>query len=381
MAFCLISVVSLAQTYNGTIAPAMTFLDMASGSNASGMQAATGSGLDVMPYYNTAAIPMQKERIGVSVGYNPFLTSAFNDAHNLNAMYYQKTASRDAFFLGLNYNTIGNVFLKDEYGNESAFFKPHDVSAFAGYVKFFADGNVANNEILTGSGLSFLGRYFNSTTLSGVDAGSYGVGSNVGGVAVNIAFYSEWSYKNRENQTVSWGITLNNLGGKVNYFKDGLGEKNFLPASIRVGIATKKYKENSRLTFAADISKLLVPSIPERDSAGVITSGKIYDRSVVSSWVSSLADAPGGISEEIKEMQLSAGGEYFYNNKLFIRTGINLQNKQKGNNSSLTFGGGYRTEYFGNGFDFNIGYRQSFNVQSDLGNNFFIGLNYKFNNE
>ena len=376
---CFTFLFSEAQTYSGTIAPALPFLDMSPNTEATAMQVGTGVGDDCMPYYNIAKTPMLSENLGVAIGYSQTLSQVFKDAHLLNVQYYQKNVLNDAFLAGISYYTIGSIFIKDEFGNETAQVKPHDVSAYFGYVKSFSNGTVASNDKLIGSGLGFLLRYYRSTTLNGVNS-QFGNGSSVNGVAANLSYYSEWLHKGNDNKIMSWGITLNNLGPKVNYYKNSDAEGNFLPASVRVGFGSTKIMGNSKLTFGVDISKLLVPSVPEKDSNGIITSGKEYNRSVMSSWFTSLADAPEGFGGEIKEFQIAAGGEYFYNDKIFLRAGVNLQSKQKGNNSSITFGGGYRAETFGNKFDLSAGYRQSFNTVSDIANTFFLGLNYRFHN-
>jgi hypothetical protein len=90
-----------------------------------------------------------------------------------------------------------------------------------------------------------------------------------------------------------------------------------------LGLAyTAVFDETSKMTFGLDIHKLMVPTPPLLgDSIGMV---EYRNKSVVSSWFTSFADAPGGFSEELKEFQFSVGTEFWYMNQFALRGGILL---------------------------------------------------------
>ncbi|HTF81098.1 MAG TPA: PorV/PorQ family protein, partial [Cytophagales bacterium] len=64
----------------------------------------------------------------------------------------------------------------------------------------------------------------------------------------------------------------------------------------------------------------------------------------------SFGDAPGGLSEELREITTSLGLEYVYNDIFIARAGYFNESKFKGNRKYATFGFGLR--YNSYGFDF-----------------------------
>jgi len=93
---------------------------------------------------------------------------------------------------------------------------------------------------------------------------------------------------------------------------------------------------------------------PAVDSANEVTARNYRNKSVIGSWFSSLGDAPGGASEELKELQVSVGGEYWYNNQFALRAGYFYENKTKGNRRFFTTGIGLKYNVFGLNFSYLI---------------------------
>ena len=60
----------------------------------------------------------------------------------------------------------------------------------------------------------------------------------------------------------------------------------------------------------------------------------------------SFYDAPGGFKEELREIQISTGLEYSYNQQFFARIGYYYEDKYKGNRQYLTFGAGFSLSVF-----------------------------------
>ena len=102
-----------------------------------------------------------------------------------------------------------------------------------------------------------------------------------------------------------------------------------------------------------DATKLLVPS-PYYES-GVLSSDprikaendKRNDQNIVSGIFSSFSDAPGGFKEELREINLSTGLEYNYNDLLYARGGYFYEAPDKGDRQYVSLGLGVRYQVFG----------------------------------
>jgi len=70
------------------------------------------------------------------------------------------------------------------------------------------------------------------------------------------------------------------------------------------------------------------------------------DMSPLTGIFKSFGDAPGGFSEEMREISWSLGAEYAYNNQLFVRGGYYNENQYKGNRKYFTAGFGFKLNVF-----------------------------------
>ena len=160
-------------------------------------------------------------------------------------------------------------------------------------------------------------------------------------VAADLHYFHSGAKESGEG--FNYGITLSNLGAKISYTDDN-NQRDFIPANFGLGGAyTKVFDADSKLTFALDLNKLLVPT-PKNDSAGIADYRK---QGVVSSWFKSFGDAPGGGSEEIKEVSTSIGAEYWYKEQFAFRAGYFYEGNTKGNRRYATVGAGLKYNVIG----------------------------------
>ena len=90
---------------------------------------------------------------------------------------------------------------------------------------------------------------------------------------------------------------------------------------------------------------------------------------------SSFGDAPNGFSEEIAEIQVSTGIEYWYNNQFALRGGYFHESAIKGNRRFATIGTGLKY----NVFEINLSYLISINQQNNpLANTMRFALIFNF---
>ena len=131
------------------------------------------------------------------------------------------------------------------------------------------------------------------------------------------------------------------------------------------------------------MNKLLVPTPPQPIAPATnVTQAQLdayRSKGVVSSWFSSFGDAPDGFSEELKELQISLGAEYWYNNQFALRAGYFYENKTKGDRRYFTAGLGLKYNVFGFNFSYLIPQGSGVN-QSPLANTLRFGVSFDFGN-
>jgi hypothetical protein len=268
-------------------------------------------------YWNPAKLAVADREIGVSASYTPWLTTLTDGSWLGYASAYKKLGEKQAVGLAVQHFN---------------------------YEAYYGMGSIldATDLVLSGMYSRQLGQNFSmGLTLKYIS-------SNVGNVIINgapvhpgrtiagdiSAFYHKRVKSESSGEDFNWslGAVLSNLGGKVNY---GAGGEYFLPMAIKIGggvsyTATGKHK----LNVIADLSKLMVPT--------PANLGNPNTKPVLKGAIQSFSDAPGGFREEMQEVALSMGAEYWYNDMIAIRGGYHGENKNKGNQRYLTAGAGFR---------------------------------------
>jgi len=182
-------------------------------------------------------------------------------------------------------------------------------------------------------------KFISSNLAGGTTVGSttYKTGN---AVAADIGYYH--TGLKADGDGFSWGVVLSNLGSKIAY-TDNADAKDFIPANLGIGFNyNNRINTTNNISFGVELNKLLVPTPPKLsngadpagDSAALI---KYRDRSVASSWLRSFGEGDG-INEEIQEITMSAGAEYWYNNQFGFRAGYFYENANKGNRKYFTVG-------------------------------------------
>lgn len=292
-------------------------------------------------FWNLSKIPFAKDKSAIALTYTPWLKGLdLNDVYLVSAAGYHQIDELQAISGSVRYFSLGNIQFTDNRGNDLQTYRPREFAIDAGYSRKLSDR--------LGLGISL--RYINSNLASGQSASgsTYKTGTAVAG---DLSLFNDGS----EGGTVSgfnWGVAISNLGSKISYTNDA-SEKDFIPANLGLGVAyVNVVDETSKVTFGLDINKLLVPTPPAiGDSLGLVN---YHNKGVVGSWFSSFGDAPGGFSEEIKEFQISVGGEYTYNDQFSLRLGYFYENPTKGDRQYFTVGAGLNYNVFGLNFSYLI---------------------------
>jgi hypothetical protein len=324
------------------ITTAVPFLTIAPDSRAAGIgDAGVGTSPDVnAQHWNPAKYAFIESDMGVSLSYSPWLRALVNDINLAYLVGYKKLDDFQTLSASLRYFSLGDIIFYDEFAQYQGQQNPNEFAIDFGYTRLLSDyfsGAVAV-------------RYIRSDLTGGQLIN--GVESRAGNsYAADVAFYyrNEFTVR-RQTNIFSAGINIQNIGAKISYTDGEI--KDFIPTNLKLGLAyTSELDDYNTFTFTADINKLLVPTPPRDtttyDPGAIIYPGGINsDKSVVEGIFTSFNDAPGGFKEELQEVTLSAGVEYWYNQQFALRAGYFYEHENKGNRKFMTAGAGLKLNVF-----------------------------------
>ena len=294
-------------------------------------------------HWNNAKFAQIEGKGGISTTYTPWMRHlGVNDMNLLYLGGYYKINKRHAVAASVTYFSLGSIQSTDDEGNDKGTYHPNELAADASYSLLVADG----------LSIGATARYIRSDLTNGMTLSDGNTTTKAANsIAADIGIYYQKSID--ANNEFAVGGFISNLGAKLSYSDDDT-EKEFLPANLRIGGRyTYNIDNYNKLNVLLDINKLLVPTPPSNDtSANRFYSNRTeYNRTgVIKGAFQSFYDAPGGFKEEMQEIQLSIGAEYWYSNMFAARLGYFYENKYKGGRQYLTVGAGIRYNIFG--FDF-----------------------------
>jgi len=352
---------------SNNIATAVPFMLITPDARAGGMGEA---GVAVAPDANTLAINPSKlafleQQYGFAVSYSPWLKSLVPDINLAYLSGFYKTDNESAIGASLRYFSLGQIQLVDQYQQDMGIYNPNELAFDATYSHRFGDS------FSLGSSLRFI--------YSKLSSGQFSAGQQTkAGTALAMdisAFYKKPTIFLNKDAIFSLGGAISNIGSKMSYV-DG-GDSYFLPTNLKIGAATTFIIDDyNQFTVALDFNKLLVPTEPVRDESGKIVQGRDPDRSVPAAIFGSFSDAPGGFSEELKEVSVAAGLEYWYDQQFALRGGYFYESPNKGNRRYLTLGAGLKYNIFNIDFAYLLANPQ----KSPLANTLRFTLLFNFGN-
>jgi len=278
-------------------------------------------------YWNPAKLVFIDKAYGGTISYTPWLGKIINDMWISYLSGFYKITREQAVGIGFKYFDLGEIFFRDPNNNPLGDFNPRELALDITYSRMLTE------QLSVG----LTGRYIHSN-LTGSFSNN-GVDAQPGNsVAADIGVYYTKQLKGAKTNTLNLAASISNIGAKLTYSDND--NKDFLPTNLRMGGAfTTELDPYNSFTFALDFNKLLVPS-PNEDRS-------IPDESMLGGMFGSFSDAPDGFSEEIKEIIINAGIEYWYRQTFAGRLGYFSESKEKGNRKYMTFGVGFRKDRFG----------------------------------
>jgi hypothetical protein len=293
-------------------------------------------------YWNPAKYPFCISRAGVALNYTPWLRQLVNDIDLAYVAGYYRIGDYSAISGSLRYFSLGEVFT--DYGQSDITVKPYEMSLDVAYSLMLSEH----------FSMAAALRWIYSDLRYDYSEDSKPASAFAADVAM---YYNRYLNLGSRECQFALGLNLSNIGSKISFYGDE--ESQFIPANMRLGASLLiPVDEWNRFTITADANKLLVPTVP-RQEEGESNSDyqdrvrrEYSDISAISGIFKSFGDAPGGLSEELKEIQWSVGAEYVYHDQFSLRAGYHHQAESKGNLKYFTVGGGFKM----NVFSLDVGY-------------------------
>ena len=337
-------VMSFAKAQDRVISPGVPFLLVAADARAAGMaDMGVATSTDAFSQqWNPAKYAFSTDAQGFSVSYTPYLTNLVNDISLAQVTYYNKLNERSAFAGSLRYFGLGEIQLR-QTGEPTENFQTVSPNEFA------IDGSYSL-KLSEKFSMAIAGRFINSNLKVALDNND---SSSASSFAVDVAgfFQSEEIAYNNFNGRWRAGFNIQNLGPKISYDNDKFND-NFLPANLKIGTGFDFIlDEYNKVALNVELNKLLVPTPqnPDLNGDGTITPAE-YNQNVDNyrsiGWTSgvfkSFGDAPGGVSEEMKEFTYSVGAEYLYQDSFAMRMGYFHESPLKGARQFFSLGAGFK---------------------------------------
>lgn len=313
-------------------------------------------------HWNAAKLAFMENNAGVSFTYSPWLRELVSDIELLYLGGYYKLNERSTLGASLTYFSLGAIDFFDQEGMATGTYKPNEFAMDLAYT-------MKLNENFA---ISLTGRYIRSDLTQGQNVGTTSThAANAG--AADLGLYYQKAIKAEKPSEYALGLQISNLGSKISY-SDNM-DSEFLPANLRIGGRySMDLDQFNKISFMMDFNKLLVPTPPVYDTLGYIFAGMDPNVGVFQGAIQSFYDAPNGFKEEIQEISLSVGTEYWYNKVLALRAGYFYEAKNKGARQYLTLGAGIKYNVMGLDISYLIATGQLNN--NPLKNTLRVGLNF-----
>ena len=279
-------------------------------------------------YWNPAKYPFTISRAGFAINYTPWLRKLTTGIALLDAAGYIRLGDYQALSASLRYFTLGEV-----QAEENMSVKPYELGVDVAYSRMLSEKFSAAVAL----------RYIYSDI-----SGHYDDSSEPGSAfAADIAmYYNTYVMMGQRECQLAWGLNINNIGSKISYGDD---RSFFIPTNLRLGLSYMiPLNEYNRISFSADVNKLLVPSMPLQrpdetdEDYQQRLDDEYYNKSSISGIFTSFGDSERGFKGEMEELQWSIGAEYVYNEKFVLRAGYHHESKMQGNRKYATIGAGFR---------------------------------------
>lgn len=374
LAFSFVSITVAQESYLGTrlntVTTAVPFLMIAPDARAGAMgDVGVSSSPDINSlHWNPAKYAFIENDMGFSLAYSPWLRALVNDINLAYLTGYKRIDENSAVAGSLLFFSLGDITFMGENAEVLGNYRPSEFALSGTYSRKFSD-------YISGA---VSARFIHSNLTQGqfVQGQATKPGTSI---AADVAvFYTKEIELMNTDAIFSWGINISNIGAKISYSDDNTA-RDFIPTNLRLGPSlTFDLDDYNRLTMLLDFNKLLVPTPPVYlldefgqpvvgdDGRQLIDKGMDPEVSVPVGMLQSFYDAPGGFSEELREVNIGFGLEYWYDQQFALRAGYFHEHATKGNRKYVTLGVGLRYNVFGLDFAYMVPTAQRHPLENTL---------------
>jgi len=295
-------------------------------------------------HYNPSKLAFADKNVAISATYTPWMRNlGLQDVYLAYLSAYKRIDNFQTVGLSLRYFSLGSIEFTDQNGESLGQGNPNEFEVEGAYARKLSDNFSA------AVGAKFI--YSNLANGQTVPGTSNEIKPGIAGAAdLSMTYKAPIKFtKNKSDFTL--GVAISNLGSKITYTNSN--QRDFIPTNLGVGLAWRFHLDDyNTITFTSDFNKLLVPTpTPETD----LDENDIPDYKELSSVrgvFKSFGDAPGGFSEELKEITVGLGAEYWYDDQFSVRMGYFHENYSKGNRKYFSVGLGVKYNIFGLNFSY-----------------------------
>lgn len=272
-------------------------------------------------FWNPGKLAFVESDYGGAISYTPWLRNLVDDMSLSYVTAFTKIRQEDAVGISLTYFDLGQIQFTDQQGNNLQLVDPREFNIAVAY----------SRKLSQSLGVSLGLKFIHSNLTGRIEGNNSPTGTDLkpgNTAAADLGAYYTRDYVFLGNNTnFAFGANLSNLGPKISYSNNDSAD--FIPTNLRLGTSIAMDADvYNTFTFSADINKLLVPSNANSD-AGVV--GGVFN---------SFSDSPQGFSGEMREIAVSLGLEYNYDDKFFVRTGYFFEDELYGARKYFTVGAG-----------------------------------------
>jgi hypothetical protein len=345
LVFVCLFAISFAKAQENVITTAVPFLLVSADARSAGMaDNGVASSADAFSQqWNPAKYAFAIDKTGFSISYTPYLTDLVNDISLGQLNYYNRINEKSAFAASFRFFGLGNIELR-ETGD------PNEIPRTVSPSEFAFDGSYSL-KLSEKFSMAVGARYINSNLKVASDMGD---ASSASSFAVDVAGFFQTEEIAFSDFNGRWraGFNIQNLGPKLSYDNTQFSS-NFLPTNLKLGSGFDFILDDyNKVAVNLEFSKLLVPTpqpATDLDGDGTISAAERNQNNQdyqSIGWFQgvgqSFSDAPGGMSEELKEVTYSLGAEYLYQDSFALRAGYFHENKDKGARQFFSMGAGFK---------------------------------------
>ncbi len=336
VAIAFIAIQTVKSQDNRVITTGVPFLLVAADARSAGMaDQGVATSMDAFSQqYNPAKYAFATDKLGFSTSYTPYLTGLVNDISLGQVTFFNKINERSAFAGSLRYFGLGEINQTNQNGDPLGNVFPNELAIDGSYALKLSES----------FSMAVAGRYIRSNLRIATDNGDASAANTF---AVDVAGYFQSEEIAYSDFNGRWraGFNFQNLGPKINY-DDSKFNANFLPANMKLGTGFDfAFDDYNKVSLNVELNKLLVPTPRDFNGDGVINGTDATEYNKIS-WTEgifkSFGDAPGGFSEELKEITYSVGTEYTYQDSFALRLGYFNENELKGARKFFSLGAGFK---------------------------------------